>query len=123
MDLSEQETRFLAKRTRLVNAWRYVGVVLLISLAGLGGFLFWFAPLLANPFTVLTRLSTDSIPPSTMALSSAMLPIMFLTCMLLALAIVLFAFAAISNERKYLAIVQRLTGYQYQPQARPNRGK
>jgi hypothetical protein len=110
MYLTEQEVRFLAQRTRLVNAWRYVGVVLLVGLAGFAGWLFWFAPLLANPFTVLTRLENSSIPPSTMALSTAMLPIVFLTCIVLALAIVLFVFAAISNERKYLSIVQRTTG-------------
>ncbi len=110
MDLTEQEVRFLAHRTKLVNAWRYVGVVLLVGVAGFAGWLFWFAPLLANPFTVLTRLENSSIPPSTMALSTALLPIVFLTCIVLALAIVLFVFSAISNERKHLAIVQRMTG-------------
>jgi hypothetical protein len=110
MDLTEQEVRFLAHRTRLVNAWRYVGVVLLASLAGVVGWLFWFVPLLANPFSVLTLLKDASIPSSTMALSTAMLPIVFLICILLALAIVLFVFAAVSNERKYLSIVQRMTG-------------
>jgi len=110
MDLSEQEARFLENRTRLVNAWRYIGLVLLVSLAGLVGWLFWFVPLPANPFTVLTRLKGDSIPSSTMTLSTALLPIMFLTCAFLALVIVLFVYAAVANERKYLLIVQKMTG-------------
>lgn len=109
MDLSEQEMQFLANRARLVSTWRYVGIVLLVGLVGLGLALFWFVPLLANPFTVMARLNGDSIPSSTMALSTALLPITFLTCMLLALAIVLFVFAAFSNERKYLAIVRKMT--------------
>lgn len=109
MDLSEQEMQFLANRARLVSTWRYVGIVLLVGLVGLGLVLFWFVPLLANPFTVMARLNGDSIPSSTMALSTALLPITFLTCMLLALAIVLFVFAAFSNERKYLAIVRKMT--------------
>lgn len=109
MDLSEQEMQFLANRARLVSTWRYVGIVLLVGLVGLGLVLFWFVPLLANPFMVMARLNGDSIPSSTMALSTALLPITFLTCMLLALAIVLFVFAAFSNERKYLAIVRKMT--------------
>jgi hypothetical protein len=109
MDLAGKEVRFLVGRTRLANAWRYVGVLLLVSLVGLAGSLFWFAPLVANPSTVLTRLEGDAIPPSTMALSTALLPVVLLTCILLALGIVLFVFAAFSNERKYLSIVQRMT--------------
>jgi hypothetical protein len=101
--------QFLANRARLVSTWRYVGIVLLVGLVGLGLVLFWFVPLLANPFMVMARLNGDSIPSSTMALSTALLPITFLTCMLLALAIVLFVFAAFSNERKYLAIVRKMT--------------
>ncbi len=110
MDLSEQEVRFLANRTRLANAWCYVGVVLLFSVASLAGALFWFVPLLANPFTVLTRLQDDSIPQSTMALSTALLPIVVLTCLFLTMAIVLFIFAAFANERTYLSIVQKVAG-------------
>jgi len=111
MDLSDQERQFLAKRIRLVRAWKYVGVVLIVGLTGLWVSLFWFVPLLANPFEVMTRLNADSIPPSTMALSTALLPIIFLTCFLLALVIVLFTFASFSNERNYLVIIQKKNGY------------
>jgi len=110
MDLSEQEAQFLANRTKLANAWRYVGVVLLVSLASLAGWLFWYVPLLANPFLVLTRLQDDSIPQSTMALATALLPIMVLTCLFVTMVIVLFIFATFANERKYLSIVQKVTG-------------
>jgi len=48
MELSEQKTRFLAKRERLVAMWGYVGVALLVGLAGTGGLIFWHAPLLAD---------------------------------------------------------------------------
>ncbi len=43
-----------------------------------------------------------------MAIATVLLPGVFLVCVLLAVAIVLFVFAAMSNERKYLMIVRRL---------------
>lgn len=111
MELSNQEKCFLASRARLVHAWRYVGSGLVVGVIGISVWLFWFRPLLANPFAVLSRLNNDFIPASTMVLSAVMLPVMFLICMLLVLAILLFAFAAFANERKYLAIVSRFWGH------------
>lgn len=110
MDLTEQERRFLARRTRFLNSWRYVGSALLLVLAAFAGALFWFVPLLANPFAVLARLNGNSIPESSMALSTALLPVVVLICLFLAAAVVLLGFAAFSNERKYLAIIERVTG-------------
>jgi hypothetical protein len=111
MQLSDDEARFLAKRTRFVKTWRGVGVVLLILLSVLTGWLFWFVPLLANPFSVLSRLQEDSVPVSTMALATALLPIVSLFCLLMAFVIVLFVFVVISNEKSYLAIVRRLAAH------------
>jgi hypothetical protein len=108
MYLSEDEARFVAKRSRLVKAWRPLGVLLLIGVSALAGWLFWSVPLLANPFAVLDRLQADAIPAANMALATVMLPVVFLVCVLLAVAIVLLVFAAMSNERKYLTIVRRL---------------
>jgi hypothetical protein len=110
MELSNEEMYFLAKRARLVKAWRYVGTVLLVGVIGISAWLFRFRPLLADPFTVLARLNNDSIPASTMALSAALLPIMFLICMVLALAILLFTFAAFANEKKYLSVIRKMAG-------------
>ena len=116
MHLTVDEARFVAKRSRLVNAWRPVGTLLLIAVGGLAGWLFWSVPLLANPFAVLDRLQGDAIPASSMALATVMLPVVFLACVLLAVMIVLLVFAAIANERRYLMIVQRLS-----EDAAPNR--
>lgn len=107
MRLSEEDLRFLAKRARLVQAWRYVGAILLAMIVGLGMWLFLSKPLLANPFTVMERLQSNAIAESTIALMAGMLPIVVLMCIALAVAVVLFAFAAFSNEKKYLAIIQR----------------
>jgi hypothetical protein len=107
MHLSNKEQRFLAKRSKLVRIWPYVGAVLLAMLIGLGMWLFWSKPLLANPLVVVTRLKSDSIAESTMVLMAGMLPVVVLMCIGLTVTVVLFAFAAFSNEKKYLAIIQR----------------
>ncbi len=108
MPLSADETRFLKKRSRLVNAWRPVGAVLLVVVGGLAGGLFWFVPLLANPFAVADRLAGQAVAESSMVVATMLLPVVVLFCLLLAAAVVLLVFAAVANERKYLAIVERL---------------
>jgi uncharacterized membrane protein len=107
MQLSYEEQRFVAKRAKLMRTWRYVGAILLAMIIGLGMWLFWSNPLLANPFVVMARLKGDSIPESTMALMAGMLPVIVLLCIVLAVTAILFVFAAFSNEKKYLTIIQR----------------
>lgn len=107
MQLSYEEKCFVAKRARLMRTWRYVGAILLAMIIGLGVWLFLSKPLLANPFVVMTRLKSNSIPQSTMALMAGMLPVVTLMCVVLAVTAVLFVFAAFSNEKKYLTIIQR----------------
>jgi len=109
MQLSNEEQQFLAKRTSFVKTWRYVGALLLVMVIGLGMWLFWSKPLLANPFVVLSRLNSGSVPASTMVLMAGLLPVVVLMCIVLAITIVLFAFAAFSNEKKYLAIIKTKT--------------
>ena len=107
MQLSDEEHRFLSKRSRLLQAWRYVGTILLVILIGLGIWLLLSKPLLANPFIVMARLKSDSIPDSTMALMAGILPVVVLMCIVLAVTVVLFVFAAFYNEKKYLKIIRR----------------
>ena len=94
----------------LVKTWRYVGAMLLAMAIGLGMWLFLSEPLLANPFVALSQLSTGSVPVSTMVLMAGFLPVAVLMCMVLTIAIVLFVFAAFSNEKKYLAIIAKTAG-------------
>ena len=107
MELTEQERQFIKARTRFVCAWRRVGPILLIGLGAFAAALIYLVPLMANPFAVLARLQSDSVPESVLTLSAALLPVVVLTCLLLAVAMVLLTFAAFSNERKYLAILRR----------------
>lgn len=62
-------------------------------------------PLLANPFAVLSQLKDNALPQSTLTLMAAILPVAVLICLLLAFAVILFAFAVFANEKKYLDII------------------
>jgi len=108
MQITDKERRFLAKRAKLVRAWPLIGSVLLCLVIGLGVWLFLFRPFLANPFLVFSRLNSHSIGASDLALMAAMLPIMVLMCIVLAIAIVLFAFVALRNEKRHMAVIRRL---------------
>jgi hypothetical protein len=101
MQMNEQEQAFLTRRARLIRAWPYAGSILLTTVIGFGGFLFWRVPTLANPYAVLSRLETNSIPQSTMMISAVLLPIAFMACVILAASIVLFTFAHLSNEGEF----------------------
>lgn len=109
MQLSEKEERFLAKRTRLAKVWSYAGIVLLAVLVGITGIIIFFASVLINPFAVMARLKGNTLPPSTMALWASQLPQLFLLYLLSVWAWLLFVFFVFSNERKYLAIIRRIT--------------
>lgn len=82
---------------------------MLVLLTGLGIWLFLNKPLLANPFEVMARLQSDSIPESTMVVMAGLLPIGVLTCLFLAAAVLVFAYTAFANEKKYLRILERCT--------------
>lgn len=107
MQLNEKEQRFITRRARLIRSWRYVGTLLLVMLIGLGAWLFFSRPLLANPFETMTLLKSHSIPASTLTVMAAILPVVVLMCIFLAVINVLYVFAAFSSEKQYLAIIQR----------------
>jgi ATP/ADP translocase len=56
-------------------------------------------------------LCRNVIPESTLILMAGLLPVVVLTSLILTGAIVLFGFAAFANERKYIALIQRMTGH------------
>lgn len=100
--------RQVEKRRRLVRTFPVAGGGLLLLLAVTEGGLLATKPLFANPFHVAERVRANTLDPGTQALMAAMLPVMVQLCMLLALAVVAFAFAAWNNERKHLALINLL---------------
>ena len=108
MDLTEKEKDFVAKRAKLIQAWPLVGSLLLCLLIGLGLWLYFCRPLLANPMLVISKLESDAIPVSMLTLMAGLLPLCVLMCLLLTVVMVLFGFTLFANERKYHRMIQRL---------------
>lgn len=106
--VDEQSESFLKKRRRMTRFWPVVGTLLL---AGVLSFLVWMflkKSLLVNPFEVTSRIDAGTLENSTVILMAGMLPVVFLACFLILIVVVLFAFSAFSNERKYQRIIDGL---------------
>ena len=88
-----------------------IGLGVVLVLVGLAVFLAWLYcvhPRLANPFHVFTELQMSGIPPATLEVMAAMLPIVVSTVFLMLGTLVAYGFAVFSNERRYLKIIDRL---------------
>jgi hypothetical protein len=104
----ETHRKYVEGRRRLVARWNVVGWSLIAAIAAVLGFLFLTSPLLVNPFEVLARVGTGSLPAPTLDLMAVMLPVVFLGCIMLLVVLVIFQFAAIANERRLIAIIDDL---------------
>ena len=107
MFLDDQQTRFIVKRQRLLNAWRYTGPLMAAVVFALVVYIYIQSPMLINPFEVASRLESGDIERTTLETMALLLPIVFImTCALLA-AIVVLMYTSISIEKRYQRIVQR----------------
>lgn len=107
------ETRldaFLEKRRKLIAAWRVAGPLLLMLLTTLFVWLYLKTPLLINPFEVARRLEAGTLDEPTLAIMAMLLPVMISLCFLVMVVVILFVYAAISNEKKYRQTIDRLSG-------------
>ncbi len=106
--LTEQQKAFLKKRIKMVRAWPIIGSAIILLEAGLAAWLLWKHPLLINPQAVLSKLRDGSLPDSTCSLMAAFLPFVVILSLGLLAMLTLFAFVALANERKHIAIIQKL---------------
>jgi ABC-type transport system involved in multi-copper enzyme maturation permease subunit len=110
MHTDDRLDAFLEKRRKLIVAWRVAGPLLLLLLAALFVWLYLKIPLLINPFEVAGRLESGTLDEPTLAMMSMLLPVMISLSLLLIVVLILFVYAAISNEKKYLRLIDRLSG-------------
>ena len=107
--LTTHEKAFVEKRARFVRNWPVVGTAALIVVCGLAVWLWFSTPLLINPWAVISGLRTESIPESTLSLMAAMLPVVSVACLFVLVVVLLLSFAAFSNEKKLITVIERLT--------------
>jgi magnesium-transporting ATPase (P-type) len=103
--IHELQSNFLKKRQRLIRAWRYIGPVMLLGIAGFISFVFVSSPLLINPFEIISRLEHGDIERTTLETMTVMLPVVFIMVSFLLVFIVMIMYASFSNERKYLQML------------------
>ena len=108
MKLDSNQIQFIQKRQRLIRLWPAAGSFLILLLLGLIVWLSFRSPLLINPFEVMKRLDAGTVAESTLILSAALLPVIMLACIVILIVMVIFSFAAFSNEKKHLQIIERL---------------
>lgn len=108
--LTDQQKAFLEKRMKMVRSWPILGSMIILLEAGFAAWLLWKHPLLINPQAVLSKLKDGSLPDSTLSLMAAFLPFVIILCLGLLAMLILFAFVALANERKHIAIIQVLSG-------------
>jgi hypothetical protein len=117
--LTEQQRAFLKKRIKMVQSWPIAGIMIIFLELGLAGWLLWKHPLLINPQAVLSKLRSGSLPDSTLSLMATILPFLFIICLALLAILILFAFLALANEKKHLAIIQALQNHNLSPKSDP----
>ena len=108
--LTEAEKTFIDRRRRLIHSWPYVGLGMLVLIASFVVWLVVTKPLLANPFFVMSEIERGTIEQSTLTLMAGLLPMTILVALFVCIATVVFAFVAFSNERKYLALLEKCGG-------------
>ena len=108
--LTEEQRTFLKKRTRMVRSWPFFGIMMILLELGLAGWLLWKHPLLVNPQVVLSKVRNGTLPDSTLSLMATFLPFVTIVCLVLLAMLILFAFLALSNEKRHIAIIQTLQG-------------
>ncbi len=108
MTLTPRQEKFLFRRRSVV---RYSSVLILFFSTGYIAFLAWAyagQSLFFSPWEVLKRIRNHTLEPSTAYTMAAVLPILAIMMCLVLGAVVVFAMALLTIEKKYLAMIDRL---------------
>jgi hypothetical protein len=108
MTLSDKQIKFIRSRRKLISFRKYVVLFLSILFVAFLGWMYYRAPLLVNPYEVISRLQRSSLDRDTMTLMAGMLPIIVILALFLLGALMIFFFIAMSNEAKYIEIIDQI---------------
>ncbi|MDH4271099.1 MAG: hypothetical protein OEW18_03885 [Candidatus Aminicenantes bacterium] len=109
--LTDQQRAFLKKRMKMVHSWPIAGITIIFLELGVAAWLLWKHPLLINPQAAMSKLRSGSLPDSTLSLMASFLPFVVIFCLGLLAILILFAFLALANEKKHMAIIHSLQGH------------
>lgn len=106
MKLLSSESEFIESRKRLAFFWKIFGPVILVVYICLVGLLIWKAPLLINPFSVMSGIENGNIPPAMLSLMAGILPMVVIAMLVAMGSLIAFSFCSFSRERAYIQIIE-----------------
>jgi len=106
--LGQAQQDFLRQRRLMRRNWPVIAPLLVGALLIFMGVLLLTAPLLLNPFAVLTQLREGTLNLATLQTMAMMLPLVLLLFCLALLALIGLAHAGFRRERRYLELTDRL---------------
>lgn len=98
---------FLERRNKLIKAWSYTAILLMLLLLGLALGLYLFVPLFINPYQLIAALKTQSLDYGTLELLAAMVPLLVLMIFLVLLSLIGFMHSMMQNEKRYQKIIRQ----------------
>jgi hypothetical protein len=117
MKLSDKQLKFVRSRRKLIGYRNYIVVFLSSIFAAFVVWMYYKAPLLVNPYEVISKLENSTLEKDTMILMAGMLPIMVLVALFLLGGFIIFLIIAMSNEARYIEIIDHIIdGKQEKPE-------
>ncbi len=110
MQMPAIDTAFIARRRKFTRAGPVVLGFCLAVVIAFGFWLYLRQPQLINYVEVARQIDSGSLDQLSVELMAVMLPIAMLMCLVLLAGVVLLAWAGLSNERRYLQIIDELSG-------------
>ncbi|MGD2166787.1 MAG: hypothetical protein PVF63_01700 [Gammaproteobacteria bacterium] len=109
MGIAVSDAAFIGKRRKLVKLGPIAFGLCLALVFGLGIWMYLQQPKLINYVEVARQLENGSLDQLTVELMAVMLPIAMLMCLVLLAAVVALSWFGLSNEKRYLRIIDELT--------------
>jgi hypothetical protein len=108
MTLTDNERAFIDKRRRLIAIWPWAGGGIIAGMLGFASWLWLAVPMMINPWATMRSIEAGSVEETTLIMMAVMLPILMLACLGALVVMIALFFAAFSNERRLIKIVDRL---------------
>jgi uncharacterized membrane protein YjgN (DUF898 family) len=109
MGIAVSDAVFVGKRRKFVRLGPVVFGLCLALVAGLAVWLYFLQPKLINFVEVARQIENGTLDQLSVELMAVMLPIAMLMCLVLLTAVIAFSWVSLSNERRYIRIIDELT--------------
>ena len=102
------DEEFITRRKTCLKFWRYTGPLMLMIIAALMVFLYFYVPWLVNPVITIDRVMTRSFDLITLETMAVMLPFLFNMMFVLLFVIVALTYVVMKNDKRYQKIIENM---------------